>query len=651
MTYRIFTVIALVFLTAPLQAQRKKSEAVLFTVGRNPVMTDEFIRLYSKNALNRSAATTKEEVEEYLQLLINFKLKITEAKARGLDTTDRFIKEFKTYREELKKPYRTEPDALDLLTQKTYQRLTEEIKASHILIMVKPDATPADTLAAFQKIMEAKKRIERGENFEKVAAEVSEDPSAKYNFGNLGYFTALQMVYPFEEAAYNTKPGELSPVVRTQFGYHLIKVYHRQPARGEVEVSHILLRSASPDDKTVKDKIFEIYDQLKAGRNWEEVCKEYSEDPGTKDNGGRLRAFGVGALASVPEFEAQAFAMKQPGEISDPFQSNIGWHIIRLEKKIPLPPYSEMEPSLKRRLARDERLQLSRKALSEKKKKEFGFEEVKEWKDKMMALADSSLINGTWNPEAVRAWKDQTLFTLNAHKATVGDFAEFIKQTQSKVMMSPDSYMGQLYDNFVDEMITNAEEEKLKKEQPEFRNLLTEYREGIMLFDIMEKEVWNKASEDTVGLKKYYQQHASRYPGGDRVEARILSAGSRELIEEMINKVNQGDSISNNDLRRFRSIQPFRIFERKDNKVIDKINWSVGLHDVELDNQHYLVQVKRLVPPGVKSFEEARAQVIADYQDHLEKEWLSVLRARYPVKINTKGKKLVLAELTEKKKK
>ncbi len=639
--------IVFVSIAASAQINSEKRELTLFTVNNTPVSTDEFLRLFRKNSLNKSEKSTELAVKEYLDLLINFKLKIAEAHARGLDTTQKFNKEFKTYREELKRPYRAEPDALDKLTKDTYQRLTEEVKASHILIMVKPDSSPADTLVAYGKITQARNRVLKGESFDKVAAEISEEPSAKYNFGNLGYFTAMQMVYPFEEAAYKTKPGEISPIIRTQFGYHIVKVFERQPARGEVEVSHILLRATSPEDSKVKGKIFEVYDQLKAGRNWDEVCKEYSEDASTKNSGGRLRPFGIGALASVPEFEAMAFAMKQPGDISDPFQSNIGWHIIRLEKKIPLMSFSEMEPALKRRLSRDERLQISKQALSDKRKREYQFEEDRLMKKQIFEQADSSLIKGNWRFHPSQEEMMTKLFSIQSKPITISSFMQFIRANQTPIAKAPSDYIKQLYDDFVEEEILNAEDEKLLHEHPEYKNLLTEYREGILLFDIMEKEVWNKASEDTLGQRKFYETNKNNYQAGDRLEARIFSANDRSIIQEIISKVDNGDSLSSADLKKFKSIQPFRIYERKDSKVIDRISWSTGLHETELDGQFYLVEVKRLVTPGQKSFDEARSGVISDYQDYLEKQWLVELKEKYPVKINNKGRKFVLAELTQ----
>jgi peptidyl-prolyl cis-trans isomerase SurA len=630
------------------QSKKNQQQTILFSVNRTPTFTDEFTYLYKKNHQNKPEDFTEAKINEYLDLFINFKLKVAEARAMGMDTTAKFTKEFKTYREDLKKPYRAEPDALEKLTKEAYEHLTQEVRASHILINLKPDAFPADTLAAFNKLADIKKRIVAGEDFEKLARELSEDPSAKYNGGDLGYFTAMQMVYPFEEAAYKTNKGEITNIVRTRFGYHLIKVVDKKPARGEVEVSHILLRTGTPNDAKIKNKAFEIFDQLKAGRAWDELCKENSEDGNTKDSGGKLRAFGVGALASVPEFENTAFAIQKPGDISDPFQSSIGWHIVRLEKKIPLPPYLELAESLKRKVARDERLQISQQAMTIKRRKDFGFAEVPETKKAIISFADSSLTEGKWNYRGGAPLLAQKLFSIQNSSVTVAQFISFLKTNQASSGTIPAVYMDQLYNYFVDETITIAEEEKLKIEKPEYKNLLTEYREGILFFEIMEKEIWNKASEDTLGQRTYYERNTTKYQGGDRVEARIFSATDKELIEDFKKKVAKGDTLKEADIKKFKSVQPFRNYEKGESKVVDRVTWVAGLHDTELDKNYYLVEIAQLVAPGIKTFKEARASVISDYQAELEKKWLNDLRKKYPVNVNKKGKKIVIATLVNK---
>ena len=619
----------------------------LFLIHEKPVYTDEFIYLYKKNHL-KPEDFTDQKINEYLDLFTNFKLKVTEAKARGLDTTEAFKKEFKTYREELKKPYVAEKDALDRLTKEAYQRLMEEVKASHILITIKPEATPADTLIAYDKIVATHERILGGEDFEKVAREVSEDPSAKSNGGNLGYFTALQMVYPFEQAAYKLSVGEISKPVRTRFGYHLVKVTDRKPARGEVEVSHIILRTGTGDGAKVKNKILEIYDQLQGGRSWEELCKEYSEDQATKDTGGKLRPFGVGALAGVPEFEAVAFSLKEPGEISDPFQSAYGWHIVRLERKIPVPPFKEVETALKRKVARDERLQIADRKVLEAKKIQFGLLGNNDVKTLIMSFADSSLQMGKWKWKGDDLAKTKTIFTLQQHNYTAGEFISFIEKNQLVSAGPPTTAMTQLYDRFLEEKLAEVEEAKLLAENPDFGNLLTEYKEGILLFTIMEKEVWNKAPEDTLGLRKFYNENKEKYKAGDRVRAKVLATTNKNFLEEVKKKIAAGDSIKGGDLKKFSSIQPMRNYERGQSKAVDRSPWAIGLHNVDVDETYYLVEIENLVPPGLKSFDEARAQIVSDYQEMLEKKWVAQLKQKYPLKINKKGKKFVLKELTKK---
>jgi len=642
------------------QSNPKATSSALFTISGTPTYTDEFVFLFKKNHPGKAAPVTPASVTEYLDLFINFKLKIKEAHERGLDTTAKFNKELKTYRDEIKKPYRAQKDVLDKLTREAYDHLGQEVRAAHILIQVKPDAAPADTLRAYQKLAEIRARIVTGgEPFDKLAATLSEDPSAKSNGGDLGYFTALQMVYPFEEAAYQTNVGDVSSMIRTRFGYHILKIIDRRPSKGEVEVSHILLRTAKGGqtsrlknttdmdaDPKVRNLIFDIYDQLKKGRSWDELCQTYSEDMNTKNTGGRLRPFGVGALAAVPEFEATAFALQSPGDISDPFQSTIGWHIVRLEKKIPIPSYAEMEASLKKRVARDERVTLADKAAANDRRKELGFAENHENKMKIQALADSSWLTRKWKL-AGSPVGGLPLFVVGNRTWPAQDFFDWaMAHPQATKNLSPAGYFDLLYNGFVDEKVDLAEEDKIIRENPDFRYLLTEYREGILLFEIMEKEVWNKASEDTVGQRKYYEAHRGRYQVGNRVEARIFSTTDRAFLESIKNKVTQGDSITATDLKKFKSVQPFRNYEKGDSKVIDKINWVTGLQQTDIDGTYYLVEVRQLVTPGIKAFGEAKAHVISDYQDMLEKEWVASLRRKYPVTIISKAKKNVVKELT-----
>ena len=628
----------------------KSKPMPLFSVGNKNVNTDEFVYLYKKNHQHKAEDFNSDKIEEYFELYVNFKLKVIEAVNCGLDTTASFRQEFDQYREEIKKPYVSEGDDLDRLIKEAYQRMTEQVRASHILILLKAEATPADTLAAWNKITELRKKALTGEDFAVLAKEFSEDPSAKSNGGDLGYFSAMDMVYPFESAAYNTKIGEVSPIVKTRFGYHLIKVVDHRPASGEVEVSHIMIRTGKGDDTKARNTVFEVSDQLKAGRKWEELCQEYSEDPNTKGNGGKLRQFGAGTFTvSAPEFENAAFALKNPGDVSDPIQTPFGWHLVRLEKKIPVPSFKEVQATLGRRIARDERLQLSKAARLEKMKRQFQFNENADIKNWIIGLADSSLQKAKWEYPDTSEQLLKMLCSVAEKKFTARDFLEYVRVNQAQGSQSPRALMNQYYENWVERNLHQAEEEKLIREKPEFKIMIDEYREGILLFTIMEKEVWNRASNDSSGQKKYYKTNLARYKAGDRIQARIFSTEDKKTLDELKSKIANGDTLKSQDLRKLKSVSNLRAYEKGESKVIDKISWTVGLHETELNNVFYLIDVSNLLPPGIKSFDEARASVISDYQDQLEKEWVGQLKKKYPVSINSKGKKSVIQQLTAKK--
>ncbi|QOI96986.1 MAG: peptidylprolyl isomerase [Flammeovirgaceae bacterium] len=626
---------------------RKQAAPDLFVINNHPVSSDEFIYIYRKNHPDKRTEYTKEKINQYLELYINFKLKVEEARARGMDTTATFLREFNTYRDELRKPYLPESKLVDSLVMLTYKRLQEEVSASHIMISIKPDATPADTTAAWKQIMEVKKRIDAGEDFYRLANQLSDDPSARQNSGRLGYFTAMQMVYPFETAAYAGKPGEVVGPVRTRFGYHLIKIEDRKPARGEVEVAHIMLRTGTGrDDAKTRDLIFEIYDQLKGGVPWAELCSRYSEDQNSKGNGCKLRPFGVGAMASVPEFDRVAFSLQNPGEFSDPFQTAYGWHIALLERKIPLPSFKDLETSLRNRVQRDERVQVSRQQLLEKLKKQFSFTENPDVKVKVFQQADSTLTAGNWH---LSSWPArESIFTLSGQAMPVREFLSFVKIHQQKTAMKPDVYLGDLYNRFVESVINMEFEEKLKRTNPEFNRLLNEYYEGILLFEIMEREVWNKASEDSIGQRKYFERNQVKYTAGERARAVIYSSTDEEQLKTLQALFETADSAAiANHVQTKRIRRESGTFQQTDRPVLAQIPWQPGSHTHQNNGMYYLARIFEILPAGPATFEEARPAVISDYQNDLEQQWVASLKAKYPVTINEKGKKYITKKLAQ----
>lgn len=647
MLLRIFLFITLVsFISQPITAQKKNRESIVFSVDGKPVSTDELVYLYRKNHQSRPEEFTREKIEEYFDLFVNFKLKVAEARSRGLDTTAAFRKEFNSYRDELRKPYLPDSKLLDSLVRLTYERMKEDVNASHILVAVKADATPADTLEAYNRLLVLRNRVMNGEDFNTLAQQVSEDPSARQNKGKLGYFSAMQMVYAFENAAYQTTVGSVSMPVKTRFGYHILKVHERRPSQGEVEVSHILIRTGeNKDNAQSKNTIFEIYDQLQHGADWNELCKQYSEDPSSKENGGKIRPFGRGVMISTPTFEEAAFALKTPGEISDPVETQWGWHIIKLEKKIPLQSFEAIAPSLKNRVSRDERVQLSKQAVYSKLKRENGFTEDFKVKSGVFNLADSTLTRSKWNP----AFDEKAvLFSLDNKKYTALEFIQFVKQNQKPNRLAPAKYLEQQYEKFVEDRLMIAVEENISRKNPEFRWLVSEYYEGILLFDIMEKEVWTKASGDSVGQRKYYEANAAKYQAGERIRASVYSSTTLEHIRQLKGHLDKSDSVKAEEvLKNYKIRKEVAAFEKQDRQVFTKIPWKPGAYIAENNNLHYLIVVQEILQPGHKTFEEARPDVISDYQNQLEKTWVAQLKQKFPVKVDKKGKDLAIKKLLE----
>lgn len=626
-------------------AQKKAKPAILFSVGKEKISADEFIYLYKKNHPAKEDLTDQ-KIEEYLDLYIKFKLKVTEARVRGIDKTPEFIKEYTSYKDELRKPFLPESKIVDSLVALTYNRLQKEVSAAHILIEVKQDATPQDTLQAYNTAVSLKTQTLAGEDFGAKAALYSDDTYTKTRGGDLGYFTTLQMVSPFEEAVYLGKSGDIVGPIRTSFGYHIIKVGESRPARGEVEVSHIMLRAGNRDEAKAKELINEIHTRLSKGESWDDLVKKYSEDPGSKDIGGKLRPFGVGALAKIPEFDAVAFSLRTPGEISEPFQTAFGWHIVRLERKIPMPTLEESAPALKNRLARDPRVQLSKQALTQKLKKEYSFTENATVKAKVLTLADSSLTKGKWKIPGSFAAGKEVLITIQGRKITAHDFLVYVQQNQRANSMAPDKYLDLLYTTYAESMLSEAFEQKLIATNPEFEMLLKEYYEGILLFDIMEKEVWKKASDDSLGQHKFFDNHPELYKAGERVHAVIYYSDSKDILDQLARRVQANDSTGIQEILKNKNVYAETgTFQREDRPALRDIQWKAGQYRSQNANTYHLVIVSNMVAPGSLSFEDARASVISEYQNELEKNWIDALRKKYPVKVNDKTKKYVVEKI------
>jgi peptidyl-prolyl cis-trans isomerase SurA len=620
-------------------SEGNSKSAVLFTVNNTPITQEEFEYVYNKNNINNDSAYQQQDINEYLDLYINFKLKIEEAKSRGMDTSKAFKEEFNGYLEQLKKPYLTESKVTKHLMEEAYNRYKEEIKASHILIKISDPLNPTDTLNAYKKALEIRAKSTAGIDFSVLAKQYSDDPSARVNSGSLGYFSSFQMVYPFESAAYNTKVGEVSMPIRTQFGYHLIKVHDRRPANGKVQVAHIMVR-VNGDSVAAKNKIFEIYEQAQGGASWDELVKLYSDDVNSKKTNGVLNAFSIGQMPYA--FQETSFALQNPGDISDPVMTDYGWHVIKLISKEPVEEFSKLEATIKSRISRDSRAQLNKKALLNRLKKENGFSENLENKALALKKADSTLIKGQWKDNN-SSISGKPIFIVADQNYNVADFFRYIEINQKPSSYSPTYYMSLLYDTFQEEKIIAYEEDHLSDKYIDYRMIVKEYQEGILLFELMEQEVWNKAVLDSVGLKNYYEAHKQEYQWGERANATIFASAKGNVIDEIKMAIERNDStyLSKKQLyKKYNSGASLTLqtdsgnFEEGANEVLDQCDWKSGTQIVEFAGMQHLVWIKEILNPQIKELNETKGAVISDYQGYLEKRWLKELKDKYTVTVD-----------------
>lgn len=625
-----------------------KIDSVLMVVGGDSVTKGEFLSIFRKNNI-RDTANQEKAIAEYLDLFINFKLKVKAAKDMGKDTSKAFINELKGYRKQLAQPYLTDKELNDKLIDEAYQRMKKEIRVSHILIGVKEDAIPKDTLAAFTKIMDLRKRLLKGEDFGKLAKEYSEDPSAKQNEGDLGYFTSMMMVYPFETVAYNTPVGQVSMPVRTKYGYHLIKGVDVRDARGQVHVAHIMVdvkeNVADSIVARARKKAEELYAKVTSGEDFAKLASAYSDDRTSGKNGGELPWFGTNRM--VLEFENAAFDIKNIGEISKPIRSPFGFHIIKLLDKKGIPSFDEVKGELKQKILRskDSRSMIGRNAAIARIKKDYNFREENKSLDEMISKMDTSFLSGRWSMEKLDG-PNKNLFQIGKESFGTKDFAKFLSENQSvqSKEASIELLVRKSYNTFRDNKIIEYEDAHLEEKYPDFRMLMQEYHDGILLFDITDQLVWSKALKDSSGLANFHEINKGKYMWGERLDAVIYKSKDvktaksvRKLVMKRKKKGYSTDEIKRKiNVKSELNLQTEEgFFSRGDNETIDKISWAEGISpdQVSNDGSVIFVEVRRVMAPQPKSLQEAKGIITSDYQNFLEKEWINELRSKYKVEV------------------
>jgi len=643
---RMKGLIVLIFLAVSTAfSQTSETNEILMTIGKHDVSKSEFERIYRKNN-PEDKQNDKKALEEYLDLFINFKLKVIEALEQKLDTNPNFIRELQGYRKQLAAPYLVDKNVDEKLLKEAYERKQWDVRASHILINV--DEFAIDTTKAYKKIQDIRKKAIAGENFDTLAFKYSEDPSVKGNFGDLGFFSVFQMVYPFENAAYNTAIGNISEIVRTKFGYHILKVTDKRKAPGEILVAHIMVALPRDADKEQQEraekKIRDIYTEIINGADFAKMAEEKSDDKASARKGGELPWFGTGRM--VPEFEIPAFALKNNGDISEPVKTAFGWHIIKRIDHKPIGSYEELSHELKNRVSKDTRSHKSKTALVEKLKTEYGFKNFPRNLEELHKSLDSTIFSLNFETETVNKY-NKPLFTIGDSTYHQIDLVKQIVMSRKRELPEINkAYINQNYDMLLNNTIIAYEEKRLDQKYPDFKYLMQEYHDGILLFDLTDRMVWSKAVTDTEGLEAFHQENKEKYMWGERADVYRYSYSDNKAKDRAIKYLNKNLS------KGFRPDQFLSTLNKKstDIKLVESKFYAEGEDNIIdedflknkkatpayrlIEDKSQILIIRGIVSPQPKSLNEAKGLVTADYQTYLESRWIDNLRQKYPVSIN-----------------
>ncbi|NNK87768.1 MAG: peptidylprolyl isomerase [Flavobacteriaceae bacterium] len=626
-----------------IQAQ-KSTDNELFTVNGTSIMVSDFLRVYNKN-LDLVKDESQKDIDAYLDLYINYVVKLKEAHALGYHDKPEYKREFSTYKKQLARNYLTDKKVTEALVQEAYERISYDVNASHILVRL-PE-TETDTAMVYNQLLAFRERF-LNEPFEDIRKDAHNGSTVFVE--DLGYFSGFKMVYDFENVAYNTPLGEVSRPFRTQFGYHVLKVNDKRKSRGEVTVGHIFLSKEDQDSLgNPEQRIKKIYKMLQQGNTFEDLAKQFSEDKSSSNQGGKLSPIKSGQLRSV-EFENRAFSIEEIGEITEPFETEFGWHIAKLYKKAPIAPYEELRSQLETRVKRDSRSAVINESFINSLKTRYGVDEDIELSYFESILNDAYFKREWTVPSDIS--KDRLLLKINDTALTYFDFASYLEKTQKRIVQKQ-SYEGVVksqFDAFLNEKLLAYHEDNLADVNEEYARVLDEYRDGLLLFDLMEDKIWNAVKEDTLGLQAYFNKNKSKYMWPDRYKLILASAPEMESLKACRAAMRSGDNLDQlksgfgsktNDI-----IISSRMFDRGTEKLPPNFDYSPGTSEIfEHNGAFHVVRIEEFLKAGAKTFDEAKGSVISDYQQFKEEEWIRELREKYPVTINKRSLEKIKSEL------
>lgn len=607
----------------------------IFSYGDKLVYNDEFMRVFNKNKQGESSPT-KQEIEEYLDLYVKFKLKVEQAYQLKMDTLPSFIKELAGYRKQLAQPYLTDKTVTDRLIKEAYDRGRFEVNASHLLINCSSDAKPVDTLAAYQKILGLRARIKNGEKFEEIAKAYSEDPSAKDNSGVLGYFTSFQMIYPFENAAFNTPVGEVSLPIRTKYGYHLVYVADKRESMGDMKVAHIMIKYYNPSQiDSTKKRIDAVHEKLKDGGDWTTIVEKFSEDFNTNSKGGELSWINRTTPNIPVEFKDVAYTLQKDGDISNPIKTRFGWHIIKRIETKPRASYEERKEFIRRKVERDSRSELNKEVVVARLKKENNFKEV----SGLEAIRDS------FSADLLQArYKKQegsgiVLCKIGEREYKDDYFFGYVATNQTKSNKTLTNAVDAIYEAFIKQINLDYEEGLLEEKYEAFKNIMQEYKDGILLFELTDKKVWSRAVRDTLGLQTFYDENKENYMWNKRADVDIFSCSDSKARKIAMKLAKKGKS-TKEILNRCNANNPIAVtidskkIEKSKDPLLEKINLEKGVFKIAGESQQFkFVRINNVLAPTQKLLDENRGAITSDYQNYLEVSWIEDLKNKFPIQV------------------
>lgn len=621
------------------------SAQTLFSYGHHPVSEQEFLTVYDKN--NKGADAKNTSLSDYLNLYALYRMKVQEALDMRMDTTEAVINELNNYKSQLTRSELLDKEVTDRLVQEAYGRMKTDINVSHILIAVHPGQ---DSAIAKKRIDSLYAVLKQGKaDFATLAQKYSDDQTTAKEGGNIGYITALQTPYDFETTAYTTPKGTISQPFRTIYGYDILKVNAIRPDPGKVQVAQILIASPSYKGEAAREAALKLADsletQLKKGVSFDELVKKYSDDKFTRDNNGIMAPFGIGKMAL--NYEKAAFALQRPGDISEPVETEYGYHILKLIRKIPLQPLDSIRFELTSKVKNDSREAAAQAVYMDKVKEKYHFKDYPDYFVQLVNVVKQDT-NKSFNPKRYPLL-DKPLFELDGKTYYQADFLRYAdKITKENYIGSKATVLKDLYSGYQNKMVSNLQQQKLLEGNPHLQSLIREYKNGVLLFDLMDKKVWNKATTDTVGLRAYYEKNKDKYVWQPGFEGSVFYSDNQAALQKLQGFLNEGEDAEvaldkANDAMKDKN----EITSQSGRYAFDQfpiagssLQKSKPSAVFEIKGQGTtfgLIQPNTLYPTAeAKTLDDARGFIVADYQDYLEKQWEKQLKEKYPLKVNEK---------------